>query len=320
MESIVKADTPYDSALKVLLNTFLSVDENAGTSTFPNLTVIKADFEGEVHFDHGNGLGQSMTMSKVNEMVNQAFKGDVLADLWENFKQDSTLQQVKNLKVWVIINDVNELDMDTSHGSAQPSNTSSNSGSSTNILLKIAAIATIVSLVLIFSISSFTYLQHFRAQKNASGVNTKGLGSTEESVDIDDDRSVFSTEYWNDAWAQAATQVKPWPPCRQQQFKQRPSSIQPNLDSIVEEEEKEEEEDWDDSSWAIEDALDGANIGPNDDEGEELSAIEPAMLEVEMDAEASCSSQSSKGSFFWDKDPEIMEVLEQKQSGCLPAR
>jgi hypothetical protein len=51
-----------------------------------------------------------------------------------------------------------------------------------------------------------------------------------------------------------------------------------------------------------------------------LSAIEPAMLEVEMDAEASCSSQSSKGSFFWDKDPEIMEVLEQKQSGCLPAR
>ncbi len=318
IKSILETDARFDSALKTALDTEPSIDKNAAT-TFPNSTVIKADFVGEVHFDSDNGLGQIMTQTKVNEMVNQAFKGSVLQDLWQNFQQDATLQQVSNLKVWVIINDINEVDVDTSRGTTQP-----NDSNNKNAPLKIAAIVIVMVLVSMFSVGSFAYLRHLRARKNANGVNSKDSSSTEESLEFDDP-SVFSTEYWKDAWAQAATQAKPRPPRRHRQFKRQPSSVRPNLDSIVEEEEEEEEEDdWDESSWAIEDALDSVNVNGLEDNAdsdeEEASALSPNMLDLDMDGQVSCSSQSSTGSFFRDEDPEIMAVLDQKQSGCFPGR
>jgi hypothetical protein len=309
-----------DSTLTISLHTIPSIDNNAAT-TFPNSTVMKADFVGNVHFGNDNKLAMSQT--KVNEMVNQAFEGSVLQDLWDNFQQDSTLRQIKNLKVWVIINDdISQVNVETSRGTTTP-NVSNNDNNKAP--LKIASLVTIMVLVLVFSIGSFAYLRHLRArQNNTNGVNSKGSGLTEESLEVDDDRSVFSSEYWKDAWAQAATQVKPRPRRRQRQFKRQPSSVRPNLDSIVEEEEEEEEEDWDESSWAIEDALDGAHMngsGENvDSDEEEASAISPLALELEMDAQASCSSKSSAGSFFKDDDPEIMAGLSQRQSGCFPSR
>jgi hypothetical protein len=314
-----------DSALTISLHTIPSIDHNAATK-FPNSTVMRADFVGNVHFGSENGLAM-MSQTKVNEMVNQAFKGSVLQNLWDNFQQDSTLQQIKSLKVWVIVNDdISQVNVETSRGKTTP-NVSNNNNN--NAPIKIAALVTIMGLVLVFSVGSFAYLRHLRARQNNNnnGVNSKGSGLTEESLEVDDDRSVFSSEYWKDAWAQAANQVKPRPPRRQRQFKRQPSSVRPNLDSIVEEEEEEEEEeeDWDDSSWAIEDALDGAHVngsGENvdSDEEEEASAILPLALELEMDAQASSSSKSSAGSFFKDEDPEINAGLYQRQSGCFPSR
>jgi hypothetical protein len=58
--------------------------------------------------------------------------------------------------------------------------------------------------------------------------------------------TVFSTEYWKEAWATAATQITPRPPrdLKPRNIAHQPSAVKPNLSSI-----REEEEEWEESSF-----------------------------------------------------------------------
>lgn len=295
---------------------------------FPDGTVLNADFAGDVRVDSDNGMGQYMSAPLVNAMVKEAFKDGHFTDLKNDFAQDKTLQHVSDLKVWVMLTGsegrVNEVMIDTARGAQPPSTTDSSSSSNSNGPLKIALTTCILSMVMIGSVSFYAYRQYQRQKEENE---SKASDDTSSSSGDVEDPSVFSTEYWREAWAQAASQVKPRPTQRRvRQFKRKPSSVRPKLDSIVE---GEEEEEWDESSWAGGDPLESYStwMAPNDVEADEESAIAPTMLPVELDPEldntcseaAEGSPQSSEGSFFKDEDPEI-EIDVDLKPRMLPFR
>jgi hypothetical protein len=97
---------------------------------------------------------------------------------------------------------------------------------------------------------------HFEAEEEDE--KSKGSASTVERDMLSDESprreqdsqkvdTVFSTEYWKDAWAKAAAQITPRPPrdLKPRYFARQPSAIKPNLSSI-----QEEEEEWEVSSFA----------------------------------------------------------------------
>ena len=286
IEMVLKGGTSdYSSSLKISLNPSLQIDEDA-ISSFPNGTVIKATFEGEIYFNK-NYADTMVSQSLVNSMVNEAFKGSPFNDLFANFKDDSTLQQVDDLKVWVTLPTSKEVN--TAPHEATERGEHSNSNSSGPI--KIAAGTCVVSLVIIGSVSMYAYLRRQKDGKDCDDGSTS-VESTEEEA------SMFSTEYWKDAWAQAAGQIKPKPTRRQRQFKRHPSSIRPNLDSI---QEGEEEDDWEDSAWTGDNPIESLSIWHT-----------PAVMEAtgeqtmdKVDEKGVSSPTSSEGSFFTDEDPEI---------------
>jgi hypothetical protein len=65
---------------------------------FPLVTVIKADFVGEAHFDSSNQATKYLTQSSIVTMVMNAFKGTNFWELLLRFSKDDILGDIGDVQ------------------------------------------------------------------------------------------------------------------------------------------------------------------------------------------------------------------------------
>ena len=265
--------------IQISLNASLDVDVESALA-FPTGTVIKANFIGEAQFDNSNQAAQDLTQSSVITMVTNAFQGTNFWELLLRFREDDILRDIGDVQIWVSdpLSDGSETEQ-TSDESPPPGSTPDSTSrlSSLKIIL-----LTIVFFLVAIGVTAACAFVNYR-QKHGAGAEghdeeetSKGSASTIEcdifseenprspsaaECDIlsddnpctnEDSQSqkadtVFSTEYWKDAWAKAAAQITPRPPrsSKPRNASRQPSAVKPNLSSIREEE---GEEEWEESS------------------------------------------------------------------------
>jgi hypothetical protein len=246
---------------KISLDASLQVDVD-GNESFPTGTVIKADFSGEAYFDNSNQATQRLTQSSIATVVRKAFMGINFWELAVRFNEDSILRDVIDVQIWVSGTDESD--------NARASDESRPPGSTPDstfhfVPLTIAGFTVVIFLVTVGVIAMYAFVHfrhgrivndsHFEAEEEDE--RSKGSASTVECDILSDESprkeqdsqkvdTVFSTEYWKDAWAQAAAQITPRPPrdLKPRYFARQPSAVKPNLSSI------QEEEEWEVSSFA----------------------------------------------------------------------